>query len=407
MTLSPERRKELLRHPPDAFLVDEHRAAWAALKELDKRGLGNDPATLSRLAGGAVDVAFLAELVAANPAAPDEQTLAFHVESLLWDRQRHVAITGPIAGLLEAIQKHELPERVRLLARAVAGTFDGWLDRKYLHDPEELVRSQMEDIKRRAAGQAVYPTGIGGLDFFEDKRRRIVPGLVPGHVTVITAVPGSGKLTFAARLALEQARRKRKVLFGAWEMTGGMTLELIACISLAMKDSPEGFGDWLRTKLLTPADYPGWLTEEREQVLRQRMTDLSKSIRFLGNPFRRNSGQKALSERNLDLVQGFLSDVAPDVFIADSWKRCLVKPNPDDEEEALYRQQAMAEDLGVHCVLVEQQRLKDIELRPDKRPTREGIKGLGRGPRLPTTSWGCTGRRSGSRFRTTRSRSTS
>jgi hypothetical protein len=39
--------------------------------------------------------------------------------------------------------------------------------------------------------------------------------------------------------------------------------------------------------------------------------------------------------------------------------------------------QAMTDKLGIHSVLAAQQRLKDIEQRPDKRPTREGVKGSG------------------------------
>jgi replicative DNA helicase len=377
--LSVDVRKEAVgRHPPDVFLTDEHRSLWSAIREAVHRGLECDPATLAKLSDGAVDVGFVAELLQQRPAVPDLKTLSYHVEQLLWDRQRHVALTGPIAGLLEAIQKSEGPERVRALARQVGGTFDGWGDRRYLHDPEELVREQIEDVRRRGAGRATYPTGVRGLDFFglDGAQRRIIPGFAPGLVTVVTGTPGSGKSTCTARFCLEQARMRRKVLVGAWEMKGGTTLELIACMSLTAKD-PSELGDWSRTKLTTPADYPGWLTEQRVGVLEQRMRDLSRYVRFLANPFRRSSGEKTSNERNLDLVHGYISDSGAEVFVADLWKRCLAKAAPEDEEEALYRQQAMAEELGVHCILVQQQRLKDIELRPDKRPTREGIKGSG------------------------------
>ena len=49
----------------------------------------------------------------------------------------------------------------------------------------------------------------------------------------------------------------------------------------------------------------------------------------------------------------------------------------------LIRQQAMLNEMGVHGILAQQQRLKDIELRPDKRPTREGIKGSGAWTEVP------------------------
>ena len=381
-----DRRKELFRHAPDVFLVDEHRAAWAAMREADRRGFGFDPATLAKLSGGAAEIAFFEQLTR-DANAPDDATLGFHVDSLLWDRQQHAALTGPIASLLEAIQKRESRDHIQGLVRAVAGCFEG-SGRSHIVDPVALVRETMEDIRRAALGTAVFPTGIRGLDFYEDGTRRIVPGLEPGCMTVVTALPGLGKSTFVARLALEQARMKRKVLFGAWEMKNRTTLKLIACISLALKDSPEKLGDWSRKKLKTPSDFPGWLTPARERVLEERMHALSKYIRFMDNPFKRGIGQKGSTDRNLDAVHGCVSEAGCHVVIFDLWKRCLYKPRPDDEEEALERQQAMLEELDVHGVLVHQQRSKDVELRPDKRPTREGMKGSGAFTELPDNIWG-------------------
>jgi len=351
--------------PPDAFLATEHRAAWQALREAMQRGVGRDPSTVSKLANGAVEVGYLAELANARPAPPDAPTLKFHVGQLMWDRQRHVAMTGPVAGLLEAVEKNEPPERVRALARSIATSFDGWSDRRHLHDPDDLIREQIQDVRKRRAGRAVFPYGI---DWYEapdgtpSDRRRLIPGAAPGLITVVTGCPGAGKSTYAARMALGLARRKRRILFGAWEMKPGTTLELLACMSL----------EWSRSDLIE-----GRITDEQEDVLKLRMEQISQYVRFLANPFRRQSGGKTSNERNLDLIQGYLADSGCDVFIADLWKRCLVETRPEDEEEALYRQQAMAEEMSVHCILLQQQRLKDVEQRADKRPTREGIKGSG------------------------------
>jgi hypothetical protein len=114
-----------------------------------------------------------------------------------------------------------------------------------------------------------------------------------------------------------------------------------------------------------------------EQIqLEERMHLIHPWVRFMKNPFRQR-GTKRSNERNLDIMQEQIADSGCEVFIADLWKRCLVQTDPDDEEEALIRQQAMCEEMGVHAILVQQQRLKDIEARPDKRPTREGIKGSG------------------------------
>ena len=59
--------------------------------------------------------------------------------------------------------------------------------------------------------------------------------------------------------------------------------------------------------------------------------------------------------------------------------------DPDEEEAALYRQQAIAEETGIHQILIHQQRLKDLEAREDKQPTREGLKGSGAWVEVPDT----------------------
>src|SRR4029077_14456074 len=126
---------------PDDFFTPEHRVLWAALREAARRHLSPDPTTLSKLADGDVDVSYVADVLSRRPEPPDEQTLRLHVDRLLWDRQRHIAVSGPVALLLEALEKGDDPERVRSASRAVAGAFDGWGDRRHLHDPDELVRA--------------------------------------------------------------------------------------------------------------------------------------------------------------------------------------------------------------------------------------------------------------------------
>lgn len=367
----PETRKQLTdRLAPDDFLTDEHRVLWQGVRETARRGLSADPTTIAKLAGGDVDVAYVLDVLRQRAEPPDARTLDFHVGRLLWDRQRHAAMAGPVAQLLDALERGDDPDRVRSLSRAVAGTFDGWGDRRYLHDSDEIVRAQVADVRQRMAGHAVYPYGLAGLDFFEPDnvtgglapRRRLIPGAAPGQVTVVTGVPGAGKSTFTARLTLGLARQKRHVLYGAWEMRGGETLELLACLSLG----------WSRTDLIE-----GRIGDEQLGQLEGRMREIGRYVRFLANPFKRRAGERASNARNLDLVQGYIADSGCEVFVADLWKRCLAEARPEDEEDALYRQQAMAEELNVHCILLQQQRSKDIEQRPDKRPTREGIKGSG------------------------------
>lgn len=367
--------KLLRRILPDHFIAREAREAWAALGEIRRRGLAVDRASLSATAGESV-AAFLVEVTRTAPPG----NVDWHVSNLLWDSARATAARGPVPSFLEALRDPKAePERVRSLARQVALSFEGHEDRRYLHDPAQLVREQMLEIEARVGGHASFPYGLPGLDWFDPDlsgigtKRRMIPGSAPGQVTVLTAISGGGKSTVAANMAIGMAFPEgvesdapgRKVLYGAWEMRGGMTLELLACISLG----------WSRSELMSGIGPVA--SHEGRVLLSERMERIAQRIRFLGMPFRRKTGEKASNERNLDLLQGYIADSGCEVFFADLWKRCLRDTSPEAEEDALVRQQAMAEDLRIHAVLLQQQRMKDIEQREDKRPTREGIKGSG------------------------------
>jgi hypothetical protein len=369
-----EAAKLLDKHQPDTFLAEEHRAAWAALQELRRRKLAYDPAMLRRYAGPKCDVEYLEKLFGMRPDAPASADLDHFVEGLLWDRQRAAAITGPISALLEAVRDPRADQaRVRALARHVGEAFQGGTGRgRFIHDGQELVRSQMQEVRKRVAGHASYSYGIEGLDVnLETGERRLLPGPAPGQITVFTAVPGSGKTTAAGRVTLGIARQRRRVLYGAYEMGGGMTLELLACMSL----------DWSRSRLMkgytqdqnAPAKDPMGAHEQIE--LEERMHQINRYVRFMRNPFRSRGGQKRSNERNLDVIQEQIVDSGCEVFVADLWKRCLVDTRPEAEEDALTQQQLMMEETRTHGILLQQQRSKDVEQRPDKRPTREGIKG--------------------------------
>lgn len=364
----------------DHFLVREHAEAWGAIIELDRRKLEYDPQTIGSIMSSesAVTIERLIGSIP-NPTA----NLAFHVGNVMWDRAKSNAINGPLQKLLDSLRDPTAePTAIRGLARSLENSFDGFGDRQWVHDPQTLVREQMKDVEARCDGRAVWPYGVDGLDFYDDKfrdgepMRRMIPGAAPGQITCVTAISGGGKSTFTAHIALGLARLGRRVLWGAWEMKGGMSLELMACISLgwSRQDLTEGYG--------VIRSYEGKL------ALQERMHDIAQHVHFLKNPFNRggeSKDSKNQNARNLDLLHGILSDEACDVFIADLWKRCLDDDDPKLEEKALVRQQMMAESLGQHHILLQQQRLKDVETRPDKRPTREGIKGSGAWIEIPDT----------------------
>ena len=371
-----EAAKLLDKYQSDTFLAEEHRASWAALQELRRRKLSYDPAALARFAGPKCDVAYLGKLMELRPDAPTAHDLEHFVDGLLWDRQRASAVMGPISALLEAVHDPKADQaRVRALAQHVAQAFAGKSGRgRYIHDGNELVRQQMQEIRRRVAGHASYTYGIPGLDVdLETGERRLLPGPAPGQITVVTAVPGSGKTSAAGRIALGISRQRRRVLYGAYEMGGGMTLELLACMSLGWSRSRLMKGQ-TQTSELGVDGKPAAMFAREQIALEERMHMIHPWVRFMRNPFRQR-GVKRSNERNLDIIQEQIVDSGCEVFIADLWKRCLVDTRPEAEEDALMQQQAMAEETHVHCILLQQQRAKDVEARPDKRPTREGIKG--------------------------------
>lgn len=375
------------RLPPDALLDERHRAIWAGMREMRLRRLAFDPATLQRIVGDRASVQYLAGLAELRPDPPAD--LDYHLGCVEWDRQRVALATGPLPALLEALQNPaEAQDRVRSLARSVGEALLGGAGAgRWLHDQGEIVRAQMAEVRKRVAGHANWPYGLKGLDQdLEKGSRRMLPGAAPGQITVVTGTSGSGKTTLTAHLVLGLARQGRRVLYGAWEMTGGMTLELLACLSLGWSRSVlmEGARDTGAVDEDGRAVFEPLLTPEDLAALEDRMAVIGERVRFMKNPFRRGRGQAKKSgkdwganERNLDTVHEHIADSGCEVFVGDLWKRCLVDVSPEAEEEALYRQQAMLEELQVHGILLQQQRLKDIEQRSDKRPTREGIKGSG------------------------------
>lgn len=348
----------------DSFFGEGHAAAWAVLQRLRDQGLTYDPATVRQMSGGTVNTDTLDAYIADRPAAPPN--LRYHAECLAWDRARIEAVRGPVTQFLEAIRDPQSdPSKVRALARAIGTSFDGMGDRRYLRDPAGLIREHRAELEDRRMGRAVFPYGLEGFDFRgEDEDRpgeaRLIPGAAPGKVTIVVGVSGSGKSTTTARLALEQARQGRKVLYGAWEQKSNMTLEIVAAISLG----------WSRSDIMA-----GKLTEEERDELLGEMERLSEWIRFLDLPYGRAAGERRSNDSNLDLLHQYIADVNPDVFIGDLFRRVLVETEPDAEEQALYRAQAMAQETQAHMILVQQLRLKDVEARPDQRPTRESIKG--------------------------------
>lgn len=357
---------------PDNFIARENREAWVALTELNRKKIDVNFASIEIVASNAV-ANYVMNLAEIATSSTSRHNLEWHIQTLLWDAARVRAATNTLPAFIEALRDPRAePARVQSLARSIGATMDGFGGKSHILQPEELVRSQMVEIEKRLAGHAAYSTGIPSLDFHEPdrvtgkQRRRLVPGFAPKMVTVMTAVSGHGKTTLTARCVLGMAHEGRRVLYGAWEMNAGISIELMACLDL----------NWSRSQLMS-GEGPIATKDGKEEFV-AKMVELSKKISFVENPFRRKSGEKkAFNARNLDMLQGYIEDSGCDVFVGDLWGRILAQTDPDEEQEALFRMQAMSDECCIHSILLAQQRSKDIEKRSDQRPTKEGIKGSG------------------------------
>jgi replicative DNA helicase len=366
-------RKLLDLLPADNFYGKGHAEAWGALREIRRQGLSYDPATVQQVSGGKVDVELLEEYVRDRPVVPPN--LQHHADCVRWDRARVESARGPVTSFLEALRDPTAdPGRLRSLARQVGSSFDGFGSQRFLRDSRQVVREHSRELTERREGRACYPFGIDGLDYYSEGdtkevdgqlvsiagQPRLVPGASPTKMTLVTGVSGCGKTTMTCRMTLGLANQGLTVLFGAWEQGSGPTLEIIAAMSLG----------WSRTDLMV-----GAFSEEDQAELEAEMERLGEWIRFFELPFGRARGEREFNDKNLNLIQQYIADSAPDVFVADLFRRALKETAPDDEEQALYRMQAITQEQRCHSVLVQQLRLKDVEAREDKRPTRESIKG--------------------------------
>ena len=122
---------------------------------------------------------------------------------------------------------------------------------------------------------------------------------------------------------------------------------------------------------------------------------LTEHVRFMDNAFFGQSNDasvrkswKQSNDASLDIWEGYIAESGCDVVVSDLWERCLVDLSYDGVTKALYRQQNMHDRYNVHGVMVHQLKLKEVEMRPDKRPTRDSVKGSGVFVEVADLLWG-------------------
>ncbi len=351
-------REDLVAKIPAGYFTDkDHQKIWAAMIAIRKAGLKFDLPALHKELAGSVAIAYIAELTKSHPKAAIN--IRDHVNTLQWDVAKKNAIEGPLSDMLKSIRANDDPARIRGFAKRTATAFDVKLGNKYMKNPTELAAAAAKDVRdRKKAGHYTY--GIDELDYFDDGKPRMIPGCSPGGTTLITGVSGSAKSTIAARLVLEQARMKKKVLVGAWEMGAVPTIGLLACMSRG----------WPREKVSL-----GLMTEEELLEFEDTCEAIGQYVKFFDAPFSDAPVAKHTNEAALDTLYQNIADSGAVLCVMDLWERMIPDATPDRERRALFLQQAIAQETMVHCMLVCQQKSKAVEATSLKIPTRNFILG--------------------------------
>ena len=355
----------------DLFVQDEHAAIWTEVQKLVQRGLVVDVSSLSIACQGRVEPSYIAQLRDSFAGVP--ANLDHHIESLRWDKRRVSAARGPMAELLKLMRDPSSPPgKLRTSSKQLAQMFEQSGGTGYLKDSDTLVRGMADAVLSRST-QGVWEFGIEGLDVdLVTGKHRLIPGAAPGKTTLITGVSGSGKSAVCARIMLEQARLQRPCLYGPWEMGAEPTLELMAQMSLADEACARGEVDhpWTRYNFGT-----GQLTRAQNQQFRERAAAIAEVVKFFDAPFQSELKKRYDNDDALDLLSQQIADSGAEVVALDLWERAIPNGEPSAERRALFRQQQIAKETNTHCILVCQQRLKEVESRDDKRPARDTILG--------------------------------
>lgn len=345
---------------PDEMLVPEHSVMQRALRLMEEQNLEYDPAVFRRLVldeGVPVDDGYIAS-IEADAGVPEN--LDWHVATLRWDATRARVIRGPVPEMIKVLKDPKAsPDSLSSSVRAVLRAVEGGGGRRFIRRGDELQRSYKAEIAARVAMGNFYPTGYPAVD------AKLVEGIMPKRMGLVVGLPGSGKSTWTADLVVKLAQGGRRPLMGAWEMGSESIIDVMAASMARVSIEQVVQGELSPEEIALIGECVDWITT---------------NIKFMDNAFfdeaLRGKG-KPSNDRSLDLLEGYIAESGCDVIVMDLWERCLVDLSYDGITRALYRQQDMLARYNVYGLLVHQLKLKDVESRPDKRPTREAIKGTG------------------------------
>lgn len=346
---------------PDEFLVAKNCALWRVFRKIADGGLTYSYELVRQLLsteGAEVSETYLDEIDSERQIPPN---LEWHIETLRWDATRARVFSGSLAELVADMNDPRVAvDRAVSTARAVVRALEGGAGRRFIRRPDEIRTVYTNELRRRRTEGNFYPSGFDAVDGLMSE------GFMPGNTAIVTGLSGCGKSTFAAKLAVNLARIGRKPLMCVWEMGSISTFDLMMAILTGIR-----LDDVVK----------GRYTDEQLRRLDRATAWVAKHIRFMENAFfgaiASEGKQRRSNQRNLDILEGYIAESGCDEIIMDLWDRLLADQSPDAVTDALYRQQNMHREYNVHGTLLVQLRLKDVEKRADKRPTRESIKGVG------------------------------
>ena len=373
------RDKHVAREPSDNFVETDHALIWDAMKEVLRRKKGFDLQQLHALLPKKIKLKFLQTLMDTYPDSPVD--MEGHMRTLRWDGTRARATMETIPDFLRALKEGTTdPTKVYALAERVTRSLKVTADGSFMSNAKTLAAQQRAEMEKRRDNRS-YEYGIHELDFYPNGDYRCIPGAAPGKITNITAVSGCGKSVLAAFLALQQARRGRRVLYGAWEMGPGDTVEAMATISFQVMD-PQGrsepapdFRDNMGNLGSRYATSTGALEDGELDTIQERMERIGEMVRFFDPPFADDPGRDYSNEDALDALHWQIVDSGAEVVVYDLFERCLADGSPGAERKALFRLQQIHQKTNTHGLICTQQKIKEVEKRDDKRPARDTILG--------------------------------
>ncbi len=356
----------LIKTPAAVFQDKDNALLWEAMQGIQRKGQAVDKQAVHALVSGTVDLEYLQSLVTNYPVAP--ANIGTHFSALRWDAVRVEATQTTVPTFLRALKDPKAsPAQVRACAESIARSLDVKLDRSFMSNPSTVAASHVETMRKRR-DMACYEYGIPALDYYASGDHRMIPGAAPAKITLITGLSGSAKSVLAAYIALCQAFKGRRVLFGAWEMGAGETLEMMATISLSLKPDP----------ILTASRYAtttGALNDEELAAFGKRMQKIAEWVRFFDPPFHNDPSKKYSNEYSLHEIHRMVADSGCEVVVYDLWERCIPNGDPGAERRALFMQQQIHKATHTHGIMVCQQKIKDVEQTATKRPMRNTILG--------------------------------